>query len=90
MWVSVPALMLAPGRTVLRIGDAVVARRRVGAALAAEPVAELHALSLETGRVGVGDVVGDHVHGALLCDQAGGGDVADDVHARGRKRVPLA
>ena len=39
-----------------------LAARRIGAVLAAEPVAELHALGLEAGRVGVGDVVRDHVH----------------------------
>ena len=37
--------------------------------------------ALKPGRVGVGDVVRDHVHGALLRGQAGRGDVADDVHA---------
>ena len=78
-------LLLAPGGAVLRIGDGAAARRRRRAALPAEPVAELHALGLVAGRVGVGDVVGDHVHRALLRDQAGGGDVAGDVHASDRQ-----
>ena len=72
-------LLLAPGGAVLGVGDGAAALWR-GALLRAEPVAELHALGLEARRVGVGDVVGDHVHGALLRDQAGGGDVGGDVH----------
>ena len=73
--------LFAPGRAVLRVGDGAVAARRIGAVQAREPVAELHALGLEAGRVGVGDVDRDHVHDALLRDQARGGDAAGDVHA---------
>ena len=59
---------VAPGRTVLRIRDAAVALRHVGAVLPTEPVAELHALGLEAWRARVRDVVRDHVHHTLLCD----------------------
>ena len=59
VWRQRAGALLAPGRAILRIGDRAVAPRRVGAVLPAEPVAELHALGLEAGRVGVGDVVRD-------------------------------
>jgi hypothetical protein len=82
-----PRRLIAPGRAILRIGEGAITGRHGGAILAAQPVGEQHALHLEAGRIGVGNVVRDHVHGAFLRGHARRCDIAVDVH-RWRSTVP--
>src|SRR5208282_64673 len=72
--------LLPPSCAVLGEGDVIAAWRRVGTVLPAEPVAELYPRGFVPGRVGIGDVAGNHVHRALLRDQSGCGDATGEVH----------